>query len=93
MSRRKHRKIQNFFSSKQNRHKVTKPIAYKLQLTDSARLMARSLSNLVDNLPEGIHNIKCKYERPNKKCGTKHKDCECCLECVKDNLTEYKCLC
>ena len=37
--------------------------------------MAKSLSNLVDNLTEGIHKIKCK-------------DCDCFLEyeSVKDNL-------
>ena len=38
------------------------------------RFMASSLSNLVDNLTEGIYKIKCK-------------DCDCFLECqsVKDN--------
>ena len=43
--------------------------------------MASSLSNLVDNLTEGIHKIKCK-------------DCYCFLEyeSVKDNLIKYKCL-
>ena len=43
--------------------------------------MATSLSNLVDNLTEGIHKIKCK-------------DCDCFLkyESVKDNLIIYKCL-
>ena len=43
--------------------------------------MARSLSNLVDNLAEGIHEIKCK-------------DCDCFLfkENVLDDLREYKCL-
>ena len=43
--------------------------------------MATSLSNLVDNLTEGIHKIKCK-------------DCDCFLEyeSVKDNLIKYKCL-
>ena len=43
--------------------------------------MASSLSNLVDNLTEGIHKIKCK-------------DCDCFLEyeSVKDNLIKYKCL-
>ena len=43
--------------------------------------MASSLSNLVDNLAEGIHKIKCK-------------DCDCFLEyeSVKDNLIKYKCL-
>ena len=45
--------------------------------------MAGSLSNLLDNLAEGIHKIKCKYEPANKKCkicGVKYKDCECCVE-------------
>ena len=43
--------------------------------------MATSLSNLVDNLTEGIHRIKCK-------------DWGCFLECksVKDNSIKYKCL-
>ena len=43
--------------------------------------MANSLSNLVDNLTEGIHKIKCK-------------DYHCCIEyeSVKDNLMRYKCL-
>ena len=45
----------------------------------SARLMATSLSNLVDNLIEGDHKIKCK-------------NCNCFLEygSVKDNLTKCK---
>ena len=43
--------------------------------------MASSLSNLVDNIAERIHKIKCK-------------DCDRFLEhdCVKDNLIKYKCL-
>ena len=43
--------------------------------------MAASLSNLVDNLPEGIHKTKCK-------------DYDSFLEyeSVKDNLIKYKCL-
>ena len=43
--------------------------------------MSSSLSNLVDNLAEGIHKIKCK-------------DCDCFLEfeIVKDNLIKHKCL-
>ena len=43
--------------------------------------MASSLSNLVDNLAEGIHKIKCK-------------DCNCFLEYenANDNLINYKCL-
>ena len=55
-----------------------------LQLTkfiDSARFMASSLSNLIDNFTEEIHKIKCK-------------DCDCFLEyeSVKDNLIKHKCL-
>ena len=38
-----------------------KNIPYILQFLDSARLIASSLSNLVNNLSEGIHRIKCKY--------------------------------
>ena len=43
--------------------------------------MASSLSNLVDNLTEGIHRIR-------------RKDCNCFLEYdgVNNNLTKYKCL-
>ena len=35
-------------------------VSYKIKFTDSARFMASSLSNLVDNLAEGIREIKCK---------------------------------
>ena len=43
--------------------------------------MATSLSNLVDNLTEEIHKIKCKY-------------CDCFLvyKSVNDDLIKYKCL-
>ena len=53
-------------------------ISYKIKFVDSARFMASSLPNLVDNLAEGIKKIKCK-------------DCECFLEYegVKDNLMKY----
>ena len=45
------------------------------------RFMATSLSKPVDNITEGIHEIKCK-------------DCSCFLkyESVKDNLIKYNCL-
>ena len=54
-------------------------ISYKIKFIDSARFMANSLSNLVDNLTEGIHKSNCKY-------------CDCFLEyeSVKDNLIKYK---
>ena len=35
-------------------------ISYKIKFINSARFMASSLSNLVDNLTERIHKVKCK---------------------------------
>ena len=50
-----------------------------MKFIDSARFMASSLSNLVDNLAEGVHKINCE-------------DCDCFLEfeSVKDNMIKYK---
>ena len=45
--------------------------------------MARSLSNLVNDLSERIHRIKCKYGHDYKKCeisGIKYKYYDCFLE-------------
>ena len=41
-------------------------ISYILQFMDSAIFMTSSLSNLVNNLSEGIHEIKCKYRHNDK---------------------------
>ena len=51
------------------------------------------LSNLVNNLSEGIHKIKCKYEHDDKRCETyriKYKYWDCFLEYTnfKDDLIE-----
>ena len=76
----------------------TKIISYRLQFIDSARFMAISLSNLVNNHAKGIHKVKCKYGHYNEKCemcGIKYKDFNCCPEykSVKDDLIEYKSFC
>ena len=51
-----------------------------LRFIDSARFMASSLPNLVNNLSEGIHRIKCKLGHGDKKCetcGVKYKYGDC----------------
>ena len=55
-------------------------LSHKIKFIDSARFMVTSLSNIVDNLTEGIHKIKCK-------------DCNCFpeYESVDSNLIKYKC--
>ena len=60
--------------------------------------MVRSLSNLINNISEGIHRIKCKYGHNDNKCetcGIKYKYCDCFLQYTtfKEDLIEYKCLC
>ena len=45
--------------------------------------LQKSLSNLADNLAEGIHKRKCKHGHNNEKCktfGITYKYYECCLE-------------
>ena len=56
-------------------------ISCKIKFINSPRFMQSSLSNLVDNLTEGIHKIKCN-------------DYNCFLEyqSVNDNLIKCKCL-
>ena len=44
-----------------------KSITYKIKFIDSLRIMSSSLSNLVDNLSEGLHSDKCT-------------DCKSCLD-------------
>ena len=45
-------------------------ITYKIKFIDSYRFMSSSLSKLIDNLSEGIHNNKCV-------------DCNSCLDYIK----------
>ena len=56
-------------------------ITYKIKFIDSYRFMSSSLSKLVDNLSEGIHNNKCA-------------DCESCLDYMRSTKNEkliFKC--
>ena len=43
---------------KNGNHKITK-ISYKIKFIDSCRFLSTSLSNLVNNLFEGLHNNRC----------------------------------
>ena len=56
---------------------------YKIKFIDSARFIMSSLTNLVDNIAEGI-----------QKKNVKSKDCGCFLEyeSVNNNLRKYNCL-
>ena len=69
-----------------NGEEITKNISHILQLIDSARFTVSSLLNLINNLPEGNHKIKCK-QRP--------KYCDLFSKYIKftDDLVKYKCLC
>ena len=75
MSWGKYEKLQNIFCSNRIRNdKVTKidkdgnesvaTISCKIKCIDSARFKSSSLSNLIDNLAERIHEVK-------------YKDCDC----------------
>ena len=60
--------------------------------------MTRSLSNLLNNLSEGVHRIKCEFGHDDNKCETcwiRYKHCNCFHEYTnfKDDLIEYKYLC
>ena len=59
-----------------NGEEFTKDISYILQFIDSTRFMVSSLSNIVNNLSEGIRRTKCKYGHDDTKCksyGLKYK--------------------
>ena len=45
---------------------ITKNGFYILKFIESTRYMASSLSNVVNNLSEEIHRIKCKYGHDDK---------------------------
>ena len=68
-----------------------------MKIIDSTGIMGSSLSNLVNNLSEGICRIKSKFGHNFNKCETcriKYKYCDCVVKYAKfkDDLIEYKCL-
>ena len=73
-----------------NGEQITKNISFILQFIDSARFMASSLANLVNNVFVGIHRIKCKTCEKCETCGIKYNHCKCFLEHTnfKDDLIE-----
>ena len=64
---------------KNGNDKITK-ISYKIKFIDSYRFLATSLSNLVSNLSEGLHNDRCI-------------DCKSCLDytATKDEQLIFRC--
>ena len=50
--------------------KKLQKISCILQFTESKRFMASWLSNLANNLSEGIHGVKCKFGHCDKKSET-----------------------
>ena len=66
-----------------NGQEITRNISYVLWFIDSARFVASSLSNLVNNLSGGTHRIISKLGHDDKKSETyriKYKYCDCFLE-------------
>ena len=80
-----------------NEEKNTKAISYRLQFIDSTKFMASSLANVINNLAEGIHEVKCKYKYDDKKaevCRFKYKYRDFLeYKSFQDDLVENKCLC
>ena len=72
-----------------NGEEMTKNIFYILQYIDSPRFIASCLlSNLVNNLSEGIHRIKCKYGHDEKK--VKHVELNISIATVFLNIKTLK---
>ena len=55
-------------------------ISYKIKFIDSLRLMSSSLSDLIDNLSDGLYSDECT-------------DCKCCLDYIefKDDQLIFEC--
>ena len=102
MFRRKHWKLHKFLFPIQKevtridnkREEIGKNMSCRLQFIDNAKFLGSLLSSLANNLAEGVHKMKCKYEHNNKKCetwGIKYKYRDCFIEntSFNDGLVEY----
>ena len=58
--------MDDLLSCNRKMRKNYKKISYRLHLIHSARFMTSSLSNLVNNLAEGIQKTKCEYDHDNQ---------------------------
>ena len=61
-------------------------ITYKIKFIDSFRFLSSSLSKLVDNLSEGIHNNKCSDCKSNLDCVRITKNKKLLLKCFNCNI-------
>ena len=73
-------------------NEIINTISHRLQFIDSARFMASLVSNLANDLAEGIHKIVISnmVKKRRETCGIKYKDCNCFLEYAnfKDDVIE-----
>ena len=81
-----------------NGDEIAKRLSFRLECIDNTRLLASSLLNLVNNLLKEFIKLNVNTETMIKKCKNcrvKYKYCNSFVEYknIKDNLTEYKCLC
>ena len=65
-----------------NIDETVETISCKMKFIDSMRFTVNSISNIVDNLTEEIHEIKC------KNCGCFPEYKQGCNECYSKNLNE-----
>ena len=76
-------------------------MSYRLHFIDSGKFMVSSLSNLVNNISEGIHKIKCKYRHDDKNVKLSELNINIGTAFFfffeftnfRNDVIEYKCLC
>ena len=86
MLRKKHRKIYTFLVPIKKELNNDKTIRFKIKFIDNFRFMSSSLSDLVDNLSEALHNNKWTECKSNLDCLSTKDDQLIfrCFECKKN---------